>query len=183
MIPPSDPCIGLGTSIYGTAYDSGLDNYFSDIYPPMDYLPNPVLSSWNPGCTSSSGVGSIAGANLDTGDAPVGSTGYIGGGFPTAGETVGIISPAKAVLITDFPLDNSIWPGSTFWGSAYTGLHNGTTNVAFCDSHAHSYANTQLEPYGYEAAWNLWPYDGSNPKSGTMYPLWGTNQASPPFQQ
>ena len=60
--PPSDPCLNLGTSVDGTVYNSGINNYFNDIYPPMDYMPNPVLSSWNPGgCTGEVG-GIIAGA-------------------------------------------------------------------------------------------------------------------------
>jgi prepilin-type N-terminal cleavage/methylation domain-containing protein len=62
MYPPSDTCLNIGTSKYGTVYDSGIDNYFDDIYPPMDYMPNPILFSWNPGgCTGEVG-GIIAGA-------------------------------------------------------------------------------------------------------------------------
>jgi prepilin-type N-terminal cleavage/methylation domain-containing protein/prepilin-type processing-associated H-X9-DG protein len=182
MFPPSDGCIGLGTSIYGTVYGSGVNHYYSDIYPPMDYFPNPVLSSWTSGgCTGSVG-GVIAGASIDTGNAPVGSTGYIGGGYPTAGQTVAIVSPARAVLLTDFPVDNTIWPGSIFWGATYTGLHTNSSNVVHCDGHAKSYPASQIEPYGYEAGWNLWPYDGTDARSGTMYPLWGTDKASPAYQ-
>ncbi len=120
-------------------------------------------------------------ANLDTGGAPVGAGGYLGGGFPTSGVTATITSPSKAVLMTDFPVDNTIWPGSSFWGTAYNGLHGGS-NVVFCDTHAKFYQTTALEPFGYESGWNLWPWDGVDAKSGTMYPLWGTDQANPSFQ-
>ena len=183
MVPPSDTCVGLGTSIYGSTYDSGVDSYFSDIYPPMDYLPNPTLFSWNPGTCSTPALGGhIAGGSIDSGGAPVGPSGYVASGLG-AGVTVNIIAPSRTVLLTDFPVDNTVWPGASFWGSTYTGLHGGKNNVGFCDSHAKNFSNTQLEPFGYESGWNLWPYDGSNPASGTMYPLWGTDKASPEFQQ
>jgi prepilin-type N-terminal cleavage/methylation domain-containing protein len=42
ITPPSDPCVGLGISKYGTT-DSATSNYFNDIYPPTDYGLNPIL--------------------------------------------------------------------------------------------------------------------------------------------
>src|SRR5687767_2121313 len=37
MLPPNDPCVGLGVSTVGTA------QYYNDIYPPLDYEINPTL--------------------------------------------------------------------------------------------------------------------------------------------
>ena len=83
--------------------------------------------------------------------------------------------------MTDFPVDNTIWPGAAFWGANFIGLHS-ASNVVFCDTHAKSFQSTALEPFGYEAGWNLWPWDGTDAKSGTMYPLWGTDKANPSYQ-
>jgi prepilin-type N-terminal cleavage/methylation domain-containing protein/prepilin-type processing-associated H-X9-DG protein len=196
MTPPSDVCVGLPVSKYGTS-DSATSNYFNDIYPPTDFALNPVLWGYaEGGCPSGGATGGYShnGANIVTGLTPTTGDGQNYGVNLVGPGTTQFTDVAKVVLSYDFPTDNLRWPGPAFWGGAYNGMFNGQCNLNFLDGHAKSFsivrmlAGTpgQTSPYyggGQVSEQNYNPpYNASNPYSGAWFFWWGTNFASPTNQ-
>lgn len=189
MVPPSDPCVGLGTSIYGTT-DSATSQYFKDFYPPTDYDVNIMLFGYKQNACAPGGVTNTyaqLGTNLTTG-------GTNGDGNERIGPspTMNFTSQAKVVLFNTFQVDNSDWPGSTFWGPGYKGMHGEGNNLCFADSHAKTYQtkamlgaygrNYNSTDYGFYNTCppaNAWSGD---PNAGQCYMYWGTNYAADKFQ-
>lgn len=180
MLPPSDGCVGLGTSMVGTA------KWYNDIYPATDYNLNKALFGYQGGmCTGAYGYFQPA-PNTTVGSP--GGEGQTGVG-PGYGQTT-FTSPAKVVLLSEFPEHGNQWPGGgsiPFWGSNFQGYWNEGSNTGHMDGHAKYYKTNKLMPppdnYGdtgtgpYGPTWN----DG-NPQRGTSFQWWGTNFAAPAFQ-
>jgi prepilin-type N-terminal cleavage/methylation domain-containing protein len=180
IIPPNDPCVGLSSTP-----DTKDPVYFSDIYPPDDYMLNVILTSYKGhGCAtggqtngySHPGISMTSGGN--TGDGING----IGAGSTT------YTSISKVVLMFDFPVSKTDWPGTSvsFWGN-FTGAYNLQQNIVWLDGHAKSFPLTQLIPdptyddatgTGCQPA-NSW---GSNNWIGQCFWYWGTNWAAPQYQ-
>jgi prepilin-type N-terminal cleavage/methylation domain-containing protein len=178
MKPPSDPCVGLGTSIYGTTPDVNNDHYFIDIYPPTDYMINPFMWGYKQnGCPPGGVTGGYShpGPNVDTGGA-----GNADGQNGVGPADFTFTSNSKAILLTCAPTDNSWWPGMTipsFWGATYQGMHGDHTNDLFFDSHAKSLSTASMEPFG-QTMQNL----NYGPNYGTFWFYWGTHNAAQNFQ-
>jgi prepilin-type N-terminal cleavage/methylation domain-containing protein/prepilin-type processing-associated H-X9-DG protein len=147
MLPPSDNCIGLGTSTVG------VNQYYNDIYPPTDYEINASLYQWHGGgCTGAWG-GYGQAYDQDQGS---------GGGD--------ISSPSKVVLAVDFPPADFVWPGQQFWdsnGAKPEGRHNDGSVVLHLDGHAKWYNYSQLYPEHVEWSgqlneWSCWGFSWAN---------------------
>ncbi len=199
MLPPDDGCVGLGTSTKGGA------NYYSDIYPPMDYRMNQNIFGYEqaangtackggkygyyapaPNTSSTGGAGTGVGGN--------GGVEGIGGGVSTQ-----FVNPSKVVVFVDFPAHAQIWPGSSiagFWGLKAGYWSNGN-NVAHMDGHAQYYKTSKLLPNSredgtliYNDTWcggegGSCPFGASwsggaphSEQNGKAYGWWGTNWAS-----
>jgi prepilin-type N-terminal cleavage/methylation domain-containing protein/prepilin-type processing-associated H-X9-DG protein len=195
MTPPSDPCVGLPVSRYGTS-DSATSNYFNDIYPPTDYALNPILWGYaEGGCPSGGATGGYShpGGNMTTGNNPTGGNGQNTGVNGLGAGQVTYTSVAKVPLLYDFPTDNQRWPGPAFWGSSYNGMFNGQCNLTFLDGHSKSFPIAQMlagtpgsinaAAYPYngnivtEQNWNP-PFDGVHQVYGQMFYWWGTQLAN-----
>lgn len=181
IIPPNDGCVGL--SLTPDTYDT---HYFSDIYPPDDYMLNSILTGYeDTGCGGgSSWTGGYVYPGADTTTGANGATGTndIGPEQPT------LTSNAKVCMLIDFPMNATMWPGNGFWGANFTGMHTNRSNIVFFDSHAKSYTNTQVIPdptfddvtgSGCYPA-NSW-YTGSE-QAGTCWWFWGTQWADTTHQ-
>ena len=199
MTAPSDPCVGLPVSKYGTS-DSATSNYFNDIYPATDYSLNPILWGYAeggcPGGGATNGY-SHPGGNVTSGVTPVKGTGGNYGINGLGPGSVTYTSVSKVVLMYDFPSDNNRWPGPAFWGAGYQGMFNGQCNCGFLDGHAKSFplakmlggtpgsSNPASYPYNgntvSEENWNP-PYDGVNKAFGVKFQWWGTQLANPDNQ-
>lgn len=137
MLPPDDGCVGLPHS------QVGLTKYYDDVYPPMDYATNWSLYNWNSGgCNGAYGGYEKA----DTLDDP------------------NITSPAKCVMMIDFPPANFVWPGAAFWGGQVGGRHSNGSNVVHMDGHAKWYPFSilypeQVEWSGKNNEWNAWGFN------------------------
>jgi len=176
---PNDPCVGLGTSIYGSSVSAN-DQYFKDIYPPTDYMLNAALWSYKAnGCPSGGATGGYShpGPNLSTG-------GVDGDGLNAVGPTsMTFTSNAKVILLADGPTDNGQWPGAPLWGAGFTGMHDQKINCVFADSHAKTLPQKQMEPGGLTLENNGWIYDANNnPNGGKFWFFWGTSLAAPSYQ-
>ena len=191
VIPPNDPCVGLGTSTDTTGV-----NLYPDIYVPVDYEVNPALWTYQAGgCPTGGWTGGYShpGPNLSTG-----TTGGNSNWVYT--RTLSFTSVAKAILMIDGPADNSVYPGAantSFWGKSFKGLAGDGSNAVFCDSHAKFYKVASLTPYGQSTEGGSWApdpvatpgsitndraYDATKPGSGTVWPVWGTSAADPRYQ-
>jgi len=184
IIPPNDPCVGLSN-----VPDTTDPLYYSDIYPPTDYMLNSTLTGYlDAGCGGGSGwTGGYVYPGADTTSGANGATGTnnIGAEQPT------ITSNAKVVMLIDFPMNTTMWPGADipdFWGANFTGMHTGRSNLVFFDSHAKSFAGNQVIPdptfndssgQGCPPA-NSW-YTGTG-QAGTCWWFWGTGWADPAHQ-
>jgi prepilin-type N-terminal cleavage/methylation domain-containing protein len=209
MKAPNDPCVGVGTSVYptgtGYAYINGTantdSNYYSDIYPPVDFELNANMWGYtengcptngltqgysHPGPNISSGVQGGSGQN-GTGQAP-----------PT------FTSVAKAILMIDAPGDNQYYDPNPYnatdyslvaglWGVNYQGFDGQGNNAVFFDSHAKFYNHNALIPNGWVEAEDDWLcYQcGSQAQymdqqqlnwAGQAWIFWGTSYASPSNQ-
>jgi len=174
IIPPNDPCIGL------TQKPDTIDpKYFSDVYPPTDYMFNVTLSSYKSGGCPSGG---------DTGGYSHPSLGMTSGG--NAGDGINGVGPgsttytsvAKIVLLFDFPVSATNWPGTAvnFWGN-WTGAFSGQNNCLMLDGHAKAFPIKQLIPdpnfndstgpgcVPANASWSYGNYQG------TCFWWWGTS--------
>jgi prepilin-type N-terminal cleavage/methylation domain-containing protein/prepilin-type processing-associated H-X9-DG protein len=191
---PDDVCVGLPQSKYETSphqYDSSTSNYFNDIYPPTDYVFNPITISYSKGLCASGGATSSyghGGFNLTSGlTAPAGNgTDYGINGVGSGSWT--FTSVAKAAMIMDFPSDNSRWPGTAFWGSSFTGMHGSNMNIVYCDGHAKSQTVSGFYPGDTQGYEKCDPPVGANWGSGCAQNagykgwFWGTTLADPKFQ-
>jgi prepilin-type N-terminal cleavage/methylation domain-containing protein len=206
MKAPNDPCVGVGTSIYptgsGYTYVNASSNYYKDIYPPMDYMFNPDMWSYQEnGCAGGGLTGtpgwSHPGPNLDSG--PIGGEGNTAGAYSglngIGNGTMTFTSNAKAILFTDAPTDNTWQVGDSqtersWWGLNYQGAFGTTVNCVFFDSHAKSQQTAAMEPNGQDLNDSIWQCDNCNsaqyvnPQSnvGTMWVFWGTSYAAPNYQ-
>lgn len=183
VINPNDPCIGLGVSTRGAA------NFFDDIYPATDYDVNIVLFGYKANaCPNTGATGGYAqlGTNLTTGGSNGDGNERIG-----SSPTMTFTSQAKVPLLYTFP-DNTDWPGASFWGANYKGMHNEKNNIVFADTHAKTYATkAMLGAYGRAfnntdyGFWNTCPPANAwsgDPNAGQCFYYWGTNYAAPNFQ-
>jgi len=193
VIPPNDPCVGLGVST-----DTTGANLYPDFYIPTDYELNPALWSYSVnGCPTGGWTGGTShpGPNISTGTTGTASNWVYD-------KTLTLTSVAKAILIVDGPVDACVYPGAasstlSFWGSNYKGMQGTGSNAVFCDSHAKFYSQTSLDPYGQTTDGGSWAatplcpgaigsgdrsYEAGVPGSGTMWPVWGTNVADPNYQ-
>lgn len=134
--PPSDPCIGLGTSTAGAA------NLYNDIYPPLDY-------AWNDSVNNNFGVREGA------------CTGGFDSGMTMTNSKVTDV--AKVVMWMDFPTVGTSWPGgcvdgvcdygasvgsptASFWGANFKGFFSEGSNVNHLDGHAAYYKFSKMHP-------------------------------------
>jgi len=183
IAPPNDPCVGL-TSVPDTIDPV----YFSDIYPPDDYMFNTLLSSYvRGGCPGGGTTGTPGythpGASMTSGtpggDGTDSGTNGIGGA-PTTYTNIG-----KVALLFDFPVSATDWPGTAvnFWGAGWNGAFNQQNNLVMLDGHAKSFPLKQLIPdptyndstgSGCQPA-NSW---GTNSWIGQCFFYWGTNFAN-----
>lgn len=147
MTSPSSECVGIRSS---TAGKSG---FFSDVYAPLDYEVNgsfclPEFEGGYVGCDNGEGgtwsYRTMAGLDYQR-----------------------VTSPAKAVLMLDFPPASFYWPGldagkENFWGGkSFSGRHAEGSNTLHADGHAKWYKYTTLFPDGKQDGpskkdWNLW---------------------------
>jgi prepilin-type N-terminal cleavage/methylation domain-containing protein len=177
IIPPNDPCIQI------TNTPDTIDPvYFSDIYPPLDYMLNDLLT-WYNGPNACPSGGQTGGYTHGSGNLTSGASGGAGINGIGAGSTT-YTSVAKVVLLADFPSSKTDWPGVAlnFWGS-FNGMYNGQNNIVFLDSHAKSYPLNQMVPdpnfndsvgAGCPPA-NSW--SSGEGFEGQCYWYWGTNWA------
>ncbi|HLK14788.1 MAG TPA: prepilin-type N-terminal cleavage/methylation domain-containing protein [Fimbriimonadaceae bacterium] len=177
IIPPNDPCVNLTQTP-----DTVDPAYFSDIYPPMDYMMNTLLTSYKAnacptggqtGGWGHSGISMTSGGN--TGDGING----IGPGQTT------YTNIGKVVLMFDFPVSTTDWPGffvPSFWGQ-WTGQHFKQNNLTMLDGHAHSFPISKMIPdptyndsfgSGCSPANASWSYGSYQ---GMCFWYWGTNWA------
>jgi prepilin-type N-terminal cleavage/methylation domain-containing protein len=182
IIDPNDPCIGLGVSTRGAT------NFYDDIYPAADFDVNIMLFGYKQNaCPTSSATGGYAqfGTNLTSG-------GSNGDGQERIGTSpqMTFTSQAKVVMFHTF-VDNSDWPGPSFWGANYKGMHGENNNLVFADSHAKTTpTKAMVGQYGkaYMPDFNFWdscpPANAwsGDPKAGQCFYYWGTNYAAPQFQ-
>ncbi len=181
VIPPNDPCIGLTN--YPDTYDPV---YFSDIYPPDDYMENTLLTGYTAnGCPPGGQTGGYAHPGLSMTSGGSGGTGVNGIGPGSTSYT----SVAKVVLLYDFPISITDWPGTAvgFWGN-FTGAFAGQQNCLMLDGHAKSFPLSQLMP---DPTYNDSTGGGCSPANiswaygnwqGQCLFYWGTNWAAPAWQ-
>lgn len=141
MLPPDDGCVGLPHSLVGPT------KYYDDVYPPTDYALNWWLyqnadgsSDWVSGTCKGAYGGFNPGKSFDD---PM------------------IVSPAKVVMLIDFPPATFVWPYANVWGGNPDGRHSNGSNVLHMDGHAHWYPFSILYPEGQEYSgkmneWMLW---------------------------
>jgi prepilin-type N-terminal cleavage/methylation domain-containing protein len=182
IIPPTDPCVGLGPSVRGAA------NFFDDIYPATDYDVNIVLFGYRQNACAPGGVTNTyaqLGTNLTSGGSNGDGNERIG-----SSPSMTFTSQARVVLFFTFP-DNTDWPGRNFWGVNYRGMHGENNNVVYADSHAKTEPTRKmLGAYGRAFNdqfdfWNTCPPANAwsgDPNAGQCFYYWGTNYAAPNFQ-
>ncbi len=176
ITPPDDPCVGLST-----VADTKDPVNFSDIYPPADYMFNGTLMSYK-------GGGCLGGGTTGTYSYPglsATSGGNTGDGIEALGPgSTTYTSVSKVVLLTDFPVSITDWPGTAvnFWGN-FTGAFSGQNNCALLDGHAKAFPLNKLMPdpsyddangSGCPPANASWSYGNY---AGACYWWWGTNWA------
>ena len=154
MLAPDDGCVGLPHSTRGAK-----PNYYDDVYAPTDYLFNNRLldNGWQP----------VANANP--------SCRWGGFNLPSTLDGGRILSPAKVVLMIDFPAGNFVWPGPTFWGTSYKGRHAEGSVVLHSDGHVKWYQFSRLYPNGVE-------YSTPNNNGAVEWPDWGMTTGDPTVQ-
>ncbi len=141
MLPPDDGCVGLGHSTVGTA------GWYEDVYVADDYNVNKCLFGYQGGrCTGQYGYYQPAPSATSGSPSGDGQTGVGPGlGFTT------FTSPARVVLISDFPENGLQYPGGagvSFWGTNFKGYWSEGDNVGHMDGHVKYYKETQLMPPG-----------------------------------
>jgi len=144
LTAPNHPLVGLGTSTRGR------QNYFDDIYPPMDYRTNENLWAYRwsdsrtacylPPLQCAGGVCVEPGRSIDD---PV------------------VVNPSKAVMMIDFPTAHFEWSGGRLWGENFKGRHNEGSVAIHVDGHAKWYRFLALYPRsvqwsGQYVEWYYW---------------------------
>ena len=176
VIPPNDPCVGLTQTA-----DTKDPVYFSDVYPPDDYMFNTLLSSYKAnGCPGGGQTGGYSHPSIS-----MTSGGNAGDGINGIGPgSTSYTSISKVIMLFDFPVSATDWPGTAvnFWGN-FTGAFNLQNNCVMLDGHAKSFPLKQLIPdptyndstgSGCSPANISWAY--GNYKGQCMF-YWGTNWA------
>jgi prepilin-type N-terminal cleavage/methylation domain-containing protein/prepilin-type processing-associated H-X9-DG protein len=196
MKAPDDPCVQAGVSKYphggGFSYQFPASNYYSDIYPPTDYMINPDLWGYvKDGCPTGGITNGYShpGPNLVSGT--IGGDGNNGlNGIGPGNMTWTSVS--KVVMLLDMPSDQTTWfggIGSAVWGAGFQGMHTNSSNALFFDGHAKSYTTSALHPAGTsdnDSHWkcancNNTPYAPAN-QVGQLWMFWGTSYADPTHQ-
>ena len=183
---PDDPCVGIGTSIYGSGPYTAAKQRWKDIYPEVDYLLNPDMWGYKQnGCPNGGGTGGYShpGANMTAG--PGGGDGLNGIGSASATFT----STARAILMIDGPTHKN-WEfgdtlGPTVWGSTFKGMYPNSSNAVFFDSHAKNIQWGALHPNTLTEQNDAWKCANCNnaqyvsPASdaGKLWVFWGTSLA------
>ena len=184
---PNDPCVNLGTSIYGSSLSySPSAQRWKDIYPETDFLMNPIMWAYKQnGCPTGGGTGGYShpGPNLTSGAG--GGDGLNGIGPATADFT----SVSRAIMLIDGPTHRN-WEfgdtlGPTVWGQNYKGMFSEGSNAVFFDSHVKYVKWGALHPNGLSEQNDSWKCANCNntqyvsPASdaGKLWVFWGTGLA------
>jgi prepilin-type N-terminal cleavage/methylation domain-containing protein len=186
---PDDPCVGLGTSIYGSGPYTTAKQYWKDIYPEVDYMLNPIMWAYKANsCPTGGGTGGYShpGPNMSSG--PGGGDGLNGIGPAGNGQT--FTSTAKAIMMVDGPVDNK-WVagaalGPALWGANYKGMFGETSNAMFFDSHVKNIPFRAMHPNNLSADGDAWkcancsntPYVSPAADAGALWVFWGTTMAN-----
>ena len=184
---PNDPCVAIGTSIYGGGPYTAAKQRWKDIYPETDYLLNPDMWGYKQnGCPMGGGTGGYShpGPNMVSG--PSGGDGLNGIGPATATFT----SVAKVIMLIDGPTHRN-WEfgdtlGPTVWGPSYTGMYPNSSNAMFFDSHVKNIPWGSLHPNGLTEQNDAWKCANCNNEqyvspasdAGKLWVFWGTSLAS-----
>jgi len=168
---PAGDLLNFGTST------RGLDNYYDDIYPPMDFDVNQHIFGYEQAKNTSQNDGWYQpGPNTSSGS-PAGQ-GITGVGQASLTYT----SVAKVVLLIDFPTKWTNWPGRDipgFWGGAtMLGLYSEGSNVMHMDGHAKYYKYNKIIPQNQDEGTTPCGQSWSSADCGRSYDWWGTNFAS-----
>ncbi len=149
MTAPHHPLVGLGNS------SRGRQNYFDDIYPPIDYRTNENLWAYryyqpNSPCYR-------AECYLP----PVQCSGYVCVEPGKSIDDPGVTNPSKTIVMIDFPTGYFEWPGPQFWGQNFKGRHNEGSVAIHLDGHAKWYRFLALYPRGVQwsgqcVEWYYW---------------------------
>lgn len=174
VIPPNDPCVGLTSTP-----DTKDPVYFSDVYPPDDYMFNIILSSYKQnGCPTGGQTNGYSHPSIS-----MTSGGNTGDGINGIGPgSTTYTNIAKVPLLFDFPVSITNWPGTAvgFWGN-FTGAFAGMQNMLMLDGHAKSFPLKQLIP---DPTYNDSTGGGCSPANiswaygnyqGQCFWYWGTN--------
>jgi prepilin-type N-terminal cleavage/methylation domain-containing protein/prepilin-type processing-associated H-X9-DG protein len=117
MRAPNHPQVNLGVSTRGR------QNYFDDIYPPMDYLVHNGLGGYG-----------LYDCNYN----------------PSAVDSGRVTRPSRAVAMIDLPPSRMQWPGPQFWtsriGGSFKGRHSEGSVVLHLDGHSKWYQYQKLYP-------------------------------------
>ncbi|MCS6918853.1 MAG: DUF1559 domain-containing protein [Fimbriimonadales bacterium] len=143
MTAPNSPCVGLGTSTRGR------NNYFDDIYPPMDYRTNENMWAFrwlDPNSPCYSPYTTCGNTAIEPGKSI---------------DDAAVVNPAKAVMMIDFPSTVWEWPGERLWGANFKGRHNEGSVAIHVDGHAKWYRFQALYPRsvqwsGQYVEWYYW---------------------------
>lgn len=172
---PSGDLLNFGTST------RGLDNYYDDIYPPMDFDVNSHIFGYEQAPNTSQNDGWYQPGPSATSGASSGQ-GITGVG-PGSMEFVNI---ARVVLLIDFPTKWTNWPGrdiNGFWGgTSMLGLYNEGSNVMHMDGHAKYYKHSALIPPNQDEGTSPCGQSWSGTDCGQSYDWWGTNYAAANFK-
>jgi hypothetical protein len=129
LVAPNHPLIGLGNSTRGR------QNYFDDIYPPIDYRANENMWAYR-------NLGSDSACFFP----PVQCAGSV---CVEPGRSIDdrvVLNPSKVVMMIDFPTAHFQWPGARFWGENFKGRHNEGSVAIHVDGHAKWYRFLALYP-------------------------------------
>jgi hypothetical protein len=181
---PDDPCVGLPASTVGAS------QYYSDIYPAVDYWLNPIMFGYKQGgCPTGGGTGGYShpGPNFTSG--PGGGDGLNGIGGAGLGAT--FTGVASAILLIDGPVDNGYMfdapNGQAFWGASWKGMHGTSSNAGFFDGHAKNIQTAKLVPSSLGTTrGNMWKcancsntqYVSPASDAGALWVFWGTSLAN-----
>lgn len=142
MTDPNDSRVGLGRS------QRGAENYYDDIYPPMDYMVHNGL----------------------------GGSGLYGCNYKPANiDLRPVTRPARAVFMIDLPASVDSWPGQNFFSRHlnpnFKGRHTEGSVALHLDGHSKWYRYRALYPTGREVGcdqdryiWYCWGYEWGPPE-------------------
>jgi prepilin-type N-terminal cleavage/methylation domain-containing protein len=181
---PDDPCVGLPAST------RGVNNYYDDQYPAVDYWLNPIMWGYKQGgCPNGGGTGGYShpGPNIISG--PQGGDGL--NGIGGAGNGATFTSVSKAILMLDGPVDNGYLfdapNGATFWGKNWEGMFAKSQNALFFDTHVKNVPTRALVPASLGTTrGNMWKcancsntqYVSPASDAGALWVNWGLSLAN-----